>query len=51
MKVEQYFDFQKECDNCGQYGYIFEITTDSGSTPLTLCKGCLMELLQAIIER
>lgn len=51
MKLEESYD-KNHCDECGDYGYTFEITLDNDDYPkLRLCKKCLLKLLKAIIER
>lgn len=51
MKVQE-SDNKRYCDNCGEYTYVFDISTETDEYPqLTLCKKCLLKLLKAIIER
>lgn len=39
------------CSNCDQYVYGFHIKTKDGERQMTLCKDCLLELLDAIVRR
>lgn len=51
MKLEESYD-KGTCDECDEYAYVFEITTNGDEYPrLRLCKKCLLKLLKAIVER
>lgn len=50
MRVEK-SNYERTCDECGEFADAFEITLADGYTQMVLCKDCLMKLLKAIIER
>lgn len=39
------------CDNCDEYKYAFAIQFENGEHVVTLCKECLLKLLDAIVRR
>ena len=51
MRVEQDWDYQRECDQCLTREYLYTVILQDGTVMCRLCKKCLLELLKAIVER
>ena len=50
MKVEELY-YDGSCDDCDEWGTVFEIKSDGGKVYMKLCKSCLLDLLKAIVAR
>jgi hypothetical protein len=50
VKVEKLY-YGGSCDDCGEWTTVYEIRSRDGYVVMKLCKGCMLDLIKAIMEK